>query len=103
MKLKKIYSLLLLFAISFSVTHDYTFAILDNKHSSLKAYINELSFDTTKRGDNLCDIHFEYHISYTFPTKEPSLPIIGKEKSLFSYNGTYFSLKQFNFFKPPIA
>lgn len=103
MNSKKIFSLLLLFAISFSVMHDYTFAILDNNHSFVESYISETSPILDTNRDILCDIHFEYHMPYTFPTKELSLPILSKVDSFFSYNETFFSLKEFNFFKPPIA
>lgn len=103
MKSKKIFSLLLLFALSFSVVHDYTFAILDNHSSSVEAYVAELNPNLGKHKDTLCDIHFEYHMPYTFASKSHSLPAMEKADSFFTYNETFFSLKYFNFLKPPIA
>ena len=103
MNSKKIYSFLLLFAISFSVMHDYTFAVLDNHGSSVKEYVSEMSPSMDKKNDNLCDIHFEYHTTYTFPAISITLTSIGKIESFFTYNEIFLSQKQFDFLKPPIA
>lgn len=103
MKFKKIYSLLLLFTISFSVMHDYTFALLDDNSPSVESYMNDLSAKGQKRVDVLCDIHFEYHMPYTFPAKTPSIPLLKKADDLFIYKDLPVSLKEFNFLKPPIA
>lgn len=104
MNSKKIWSLLLLFAISFSAAHDYTFAVLDNKHSSIEAYVAELSSPIMGgHADMLCNIHFEYHTPYLFLDNHISFPIIKTEDSLFAYDEIFLSLNYFNLFKPPIA
>ena len=104
MNSKKIWSLLLLFAISFLVVHDYTFAVLDNKHSSIEAYVSELSSPAMgERADMLCDIHFEYHTPFLFLDNRISFPIVDAQDALFPYDEMFLSLDYFNFFKPPIA
>ena len=104
MNSKKIWSLLLLFAISFSVVHDYTFAVLDDKHSSMEAYVTELSSPVMgEHADMLCDIHFEYNTPYLFLDNPISFPIVDTQDSLFAYDEIFLSLDYFNFFKPPIA
>ncbi len=104
MNSKKIWSLLLLFAISLSVVHDYTFAVLDDKHSSMEAYVTELSSPVMgEHADMLCDIHFEYHTPYLLLDNSISFPIVDTQDSLFAYDEIFLSLDYFNFFKPPIA
>lgn len=104
MNSKKIWSLLLLFAISFSAVHDYTFAALDDKHSSIEAYVTKLSSQVMgEYAGMLCDIHFEYHMPYMFLDNHISFPIVDAEDGLFAYDEIFFSLDYFNFFKPPIA
>lgn len=104
MNSKKIWSLLLLFVISFSAAHDYSFAVLDNKHSSIEAYLAELSSPVIGgHADMLCDIHFEYHTPYLFLDNHISFPIVDAKDSLFVYDKIFLSLNYFNFFKPPIA
>lgn len=104
MNSKKIWSLLLLFAISFSVVHDYTFAVLDNKHSSIEAYVAELSSPVMgEQADMLCDIHFEYHVPYIFLDNRIPFHIVATKNGFFAYDKIFISLDYFNFFKPPIT
>jgi len=73
---------------SFSILHEYTFAMIDEDHCSVVEYANEIAGPVDK-GD-ICDIHFEYHLSYILPstqnlmqtTQIDSKPVIQKE----SYN-----------------
>jgi len=104
MNSKKIWSLLLLFAMSFSIVHDYAFAVLDDNHCSVEAYVAELSPSVScEKADMLCDIHFEYHTAYLFLEKSAYMPIIQKREDFFAYNEIFLSLDYFSFFKPPIA
>lgn len=102
MNSKKIFSLLLLFSISFSIVHDYTFTFLENENHSTKDYMSEFKIPSSD-ADILCDIHFKYHTSYTFVS--PSLPLqnIMKNEITFLHSETFTSRNYFNFFKPPIA
>ena len=59
---KKIWSLLLLFVMGFTVVHEYVYTTFDNDHCTTQEYISELS--TSNDHGDLCDIHFEYHSSY---------------------------------------
>jgi len=104
MNSKKLWSLLLLFAMSFSIFHDYVFAAFDDKHSSVNRCINELSSaSSTPATDIVCDIHIEYHTTYLFVEKTTRIPIIQKKDDFSIYNETFISLDYFSFFKPPIA
>ena len=104
MNLKKICSLLLLFAISFSIVHDYTFALLDDNHYSENTFISEVSsMASNATTDKSCKIHIDYHSAYLFFEKSAYIPIIQRRNDLFAYNEIFFSLDYFNFFKPPIA
>ncbi|MEK6658612.1 MAG: hypothetical protein AABY36_02895 [Campylobacterota bacterium] len=104
MNSKKIWSLLLLFAMSFSMLHDYTFAVLDGNHCSANKCISELSSaSSTQTTDTLCKIHIEYHTAYLFLEKSAYIPIIQKRDDFFAYNKMFLSLDYFSFFKPPIA
>ena len=101
MKFKSITILVLLFALGFSVVHEYTFAFYDKEHCSVTEYVHELSAPTA-HGD-ICNFHFEYHQSFLLSQKTP-LPYI-EYLSLVqsSYNESYTFHIGTNLFKPPIA
>ena len=63
MRLKSLTTLALLFVISFSIIHEFVYAACDDDHCSAIEYISE--FDSPSSHEDLCDIHFEYHQSYT--------------------------------------
>lgn len=101
MKYQSITTLVLLFALSFSVVHEYAFALYDNEHCTITEYVHELSAPTS-HGD-ICDIHFEYHQSFLLSKNTP-VP-------LFEYlalvqktgNESYSVYIPTSLFKPPIA
>jgi hypothetical protein len=101
MKRKSLVTLVLLFVMSFSVVHEYAFAILDTDHCSVTEYADEIAGPVHK-GD-ICDIHFEYHLAYILPpvnqlvvaTNISTKPIIQKESYKFSPN--------LDFIKPPVV
>lgn len=103
MNSKKIWLFLLLFAISFSATHDYAFVVLEDNHCSVNSCISEIQNASNETADTLCEIHAEYHASYIFTEKSAYIAIIQKRDTLFKYNKMFLSLDYFNFFKPPIA
>jgi len=103
MKTKKIWSLLLLIAMSFSFLHDYAFNILDNHQHSVAGYVCELSAPTSNVDINIYNMHFEFHMTYIIPAKLISIPTIEGEQTHFVYQSVPLSWKYFNFFKPPIA
>jgi len=103
MKTKKVWSVLLLIAMSFSFLHDYAFNLLDNHQHSVQKYISELSAPTSNVAIDIDNIHFEFHMSYIIPAKLISLQTVEGEDTLFIYNNVLRSWKYFNFFKPPIV
>lgn len=103
MSSKKIWSLLLLFALSFSVLHDYTFSFIDTKHSINSSCIVDMcSHSLDKKADTICEIHHGYHSMYLFLETHISLQNPQKVQSLFVYTNKLFSLSVFSFLKPPI-
>ena len=100
MSSKKIWSLLLLFALSFSILHDYTFSFVDTKHSIDTSCMIDIHLD--KKTDTICEIHHGYHSMYLFLETASQLPISQKLQSFFVYTNKLFSLSIFNFLKPPI-
>lgn len=104
MNLKKICSLVLLFAINFSIVHDYAFARSNDNHYSANTCISEVSpVASNGTTDKSCKIHIDHHAAYLFSEKSAYIPIIKRGDDLFAYNEIFFSLNYFNFFKPPIA
>ena len=101
MKRKSLVTLVLLFVMSFSILHEFTFAMIDEDHCSVVEYAHEIAGPVHK-GD-ICDIHFEYHLAYILPQKQElaqninidSKPIILKESYTFTPN--------LDFIKPPIV
>jgi len=86
---------------SFSILHEYTFAMADDEHCTVIEFANEIAGPVDK-GD-ICDIHYEYHMAYLLPSKQnlaqasniSTKPIIQKESYKFTPN--------LDFIKPPIA
>ncbi len=101
MKFKSITTLVLLFALGFSVVHEYAFAFYDKEHCSVTEYVHELSAPTS-HGD-ICDIHFEYHQSFLL-SKKTSVPVIEYLSLVQRTNNESYSFQiHTNLFKPPIA
>ena len=101
MKRKNLITLVLLFVMSLSILHEYTFAMVDENHCSVVEYVNEIAGPVDK-GD-ICDIHYEYHLSYILPSKQKypqtSTPDLKPTMKQESYN---FALN-LDFIKPPIS
>ncbi len=101
MKFKSITTLVLLFALGFSVVHEYAFSLHDKDHCSVTEYVHELSAPTS-HGD-ICDIHFEYHQSFLLSKKTP-VPVIEYLASVQrTHNESYSFQIHTSLFKPPIA
>jgi len=100
---KKVLSILLLVAMSYSMVHDYAFLFHDDHHS-VEEYVSQLEIPVTDSVDNdLHDTHFEYHMSYICQSKLVSFSDIEKEETVFPHNEIIYSRNSFNFLKPPIA
>ncbi|PHS58322.1 MAG: hypothetical protein COB17_03660 [Sulfurimonas sp.] len=93
MKLKNLITLSLLFAFTFSIAHEYVFAIFDEEQCSVVEYVDEIR-GPGNHHDDICDIHFEYHHAYMFPQENlliqvsniSSKPILYKDSYKFSIN-----------------
>ena len=103
MNSKKIWLLLLLIAMSYSVVHDYTIDMLDSDKCSVEEYVSEHTNINPDTEGDICDVHFVYHLSYICPIELSSLTSIKKEEDFFMHDELFFSWNNFNFFKPPIA
>jgi len=103
MNSKKVWSFLLLIAMSYSFVHDYAFNIFHDEHHSVQEYVSELTTLTSSEIGDIHDVHFEYHVKYIFQSEfVSSLAKDGKE-TFFPHNKIFLSWKYFNFFKPPIV
>lgn len=103
MNFKKLCSLLLLFAISFSLLHDYAFIGLEDDHHSLAEYVNEHQGVASDTDEPVHQIHSQFHISDIYPTAFVFLKDIERERSFFTHNKIFLSQNHFSFFKPPIS
>ncbi len=102
MKLKKLITLLLFIALSFSVVHDFTFALLDQDHCSTIEYVSETEKPTT-HGD-ICDIHYKFHQAIYLPAQSIVLPKIEIEHlELALMDESYYFNNPLEFYKPPIS
>lgn len=103
MNSKKIWSFLLLIAISFSLAHDYAFVILDNDHHSVQEYTSELTTHDLNKDGFKHDIHNECHVIGIYVAEIPFFSNAKKIESSFQYNDVFLSRSHFNLLKPPIA
>lgn len=98
---KKIVLSVLLFLMGFSLVHEYYFAAFDEGHSSVGEYIQELESPSDHK--DLCDIHYEYHLSYILPQKNAVTYETSSSAALVFSHKRYDFEPKHNFFKPPIA
>ncbi len=99
--MRKIWTLLLLLSMSFSVVHAYAFSAIQDDHcSSVHEYVQELS-TPIDHGD-LCDIHFEYHVSYLLPEYFMLPTLTGLTDTLPDVNERIAIDKTTSLFRPPI-
>ncbi|MFT5659904.1 MAG: hypothetical protein ACI9TV_000537 [Sulfurimonas sp.] len=101
MKTKSFVTFALLFVLSFSIAHEYVFALFDDDHASVIEYVAELEAPSD-HGD-ICDAHFEYHQSFVLTENlvlsKLEYRFLSKTLVTESYNFKTYS----NFLKPPIA
>jgi len=101
MKRKSLVTLVLLFVMSFSILHEYTFAMIDEDHCSVSEYANEIAGPVHK-GD-ICDIHYEYHMAYLLPSEQkyPQTSYINTKPRI--HKESYKFTQNLDFIKPPIS
>lgn len=102
MKLEKLITFALFMVLSFSVTHDFAFALLDNDHCSTTEYVNEIE-QPSAHGD-VCDVHYKFHQAIFFPTQTIILPKIELDYTeLALIDESYYFNNPLELFKPPIS
>jgi hypothetical protein len=101
MKFKSMVTLALLFVMSFSIVHEYIYALDDDKHCSPIEYVNEFS-KPSSHGD-ICDIHYEYHSSYLLSQKVALQKIENTPAKISTCRVSYNFKNTLDFFKPPIS
>ena len=102
MKFKKLITLTLFIVLSFSITHDLAFALLDTDHCTTSEYVSEL--DTPSEHGDVCDVHYKFHQASFFPSKTIVLPKIELEHfKLVLFDESYYFNNPHQLNKPPIA
>lgn len=101
MKTKSIVVLVLLFVMSLSIIHEFTFAYLDDDHCSTTEYVSELE-GPIQKGD-ICDIHYEYHHAFLQPQYFVILDISTPNFLFTLKDESYLFKNNLEFFRPPIA
>lgn len=101
MKSKKIWLILLLIAMNYSIVHDYTFLLHDDEHS-VQEYVTELEMSASDTDFDFHDVHYKYHITLLL-AESFFFPNIPKKQSIFTCEKPTLSWNDFNFFKPPIV
>jgi hypothetical protein len=101
MKIKSIIILALLFAMNFSIVHEYVFAFYDENHCNVTEYVNELQAPSN-HGD-ICDVHFGYHATYILPFK--LIYQLNTHRTFLFSNAkeSYLSYALLERYKPPTA
>ena len=104
MKTRKLISIVLLLAMSFSSLHAYAIDFLDEDHCSVSEYVQEIEMphDGNIAGD-ICNIHHDFHTVFLLP--ETYLPVthtVATEVNIHvALTHDFQSYK--NFLKPPIT
>ncbi len=101
MKKRSLITLVLLFVMSFSILHEFTFALVDEDHCNVQEYVTEIA-GPVQKGD-ICDIHFEYHLAYILPSNSIPLGTYSKLSKPQRYKESYTARISLDFIKPPIA
>jgi hypothetical protein len=68
MKRNKLWSILLLISLSFSIFHGLAFANFDHEEHDVYTFIHEISEPSDH--NDMCDFHAEFHNSYLLPQKK---------------------------------
>jgi len=101
MKLKNVSALLLIFAIAFSILHEFTFAFTDEE--SFATTEHALDFNHPVGCDVACDAHCEYHHSYVLPIVDKNFQVNLVSFFKIPKNNSYVFKTHLKIIKPPIA
>ena len=112
MKIKSFITFSLLFAISFSIVHEYAFAFYDNEHCNTTEYVEEFqgpvahdidSHESGEHEDDICDIHFEYHQAFLLLPDATLFQDDNLRSNIILLKETYQFQTNLKFIKPPIS
>ena len=102
MKFKKLITMTLFLALTFSITHDFTFTLLDGDHCTTSEYVSEI--ETPSEHGDVCDVHYKFHQASFFPSQAIKLPKIELEYAeLALVDESYYFNNPLELFKPPRA
>lgn len=101
MKKHKIWTLLLLISMSFSMLNAFIIESNEKDHCTLQAYVQEFS-QPTHCGD-LCDIRYMFHISFILPEYYGLQPYDNRKTHALIYsNEHYHGVLILPSYRPPI-
>jgi hypothetical protein len=112
MNIKSFITFSLLFAISFSIVHEYAFAFYDDKHCDTTEYVKEFqgpivhdidSHESSAHEDDICDTHFEYHQAFLLLPNSHLLNGYDLRSNITLTKEIYQFQTNQKFIKPPIA
>ncbi len=100
---RKLISIFLLMAISFSTLHAFTINLLDDDHCNVSEYIQEIeqASSDTFNGD-ICNIHHEFHVLFLLPDILKTVYYTQSEVTEISAAESYTFYLQNNVLQPPI-
>ncbi len=102
MKINSLVTLALLFVLSFSIVHEYVFALHESEHHTTVAeYISEL--EVPPNHNDVHDIHFEYHQAFLLSENTTLSKIEHNSFKMATVKESYHFQIYLNFLKPPIA
>jgi hypothetical protein len=106
-RMKKLISLILLIAISFSIAHGVVLDTHQDNHCSVQEFAEEFSHpiqhDIDDHDGDLCNTHFMLHISFLVPTSFSLLEVEQVEQIISGYLHLNDYHYQENTFRPPIG
>jgi hypothetical protein len=112
MKIKSFITFSLLFAISFSIVHEYAFAFYDDEHCDTTEYVKEFqgpvahdidSHESSAHEDDICDTHFEYHQAFLLLPNATLFQDYDLRSNITLAKETYQFQTNQKFIKPPIS
>ena len=103
MKTRKLISMILLMAMSFSSLHAYAISFLDEEHCSVTEYVQEIQTANLEEfSGDVCDVHHEFHTPFLLPDVITTLTDYQRIPTEISPAESYTFYLQNNVLQPPI-
>jgi len=107
MKIKSLITFSLLFALGFSMVHEFAFAFYDDEHCNTTEYVQEFQgpnlHESSDSHDDICEIHFEYHQACLLFQNSVLLQNHNLRSNTLPIKETYQFLVNLDSIKPPIS